>query len=124
MDKVNYTGELYIDLSKAFDTISHGTIISKLESFGIIGISKEWFANYLFNRKICVSYNGVISTPRPLYCGVPQGSIIGPLLFLLRFNYITNVTVHAKKLKYADDTDLLVSSNDISVSRLCELVVR
>ena len=113
MDKGNYTGVLYVDLSKAFDTISHGSMIAKLESFGIIGIANEWIANYLFNRNLLVYYNRTISAPQPLYCGVLQGSIIGPLLFLLHFNDVTTVIYHAKIIKYADDTVLLVSHNNI-----------
>ena len=108
MDKGNYTGVLYVDLSKAFDTISHSTITTKLKSFGILGTPNEWFINYLFNRKLLVCYNGTLSSPQPLYCGVPQGSIIGPLLFLLHFNDATNVIRRCRILKYADDTVLFV----------------
>ena len=115
MDKGNYTGVLYIDLSKAFDTISHGTIITKLKSFGIIGTSNEWFTNYLFDRKQHVYYKGVMSSNQPLYCGVPQGSIIGPLLFLLHFNDAPKAIRHAKMIKYADDTALLISHKDVNV---------
>ena len=115
MDKGNYTGILYIDLSKAFDTISHGTVLSKLRSFGIIGTPKEWFINYLFNRRQSVYYDGVMSDYQPIYCGVPQGSILGPLLFLLHLNDVSEVIHHAKILKYADDTALLVSHKDVKV---------
>ena len=113
MDKGNYTGVLYVDLSKAFDTISHSTITTKLKSFGILGTPKEWFINYLFNRKLLVCYNGTLSSPQPLYCGVPRGSIIGPLLFLIHFNDATNVIRRCIILKYADDTVLFVSDSDI-----------
>ena len=70
MDDSKYTGVIYIDLSKAFDTISHGTIISKLKGYGIIGTPNEWFTSYLFNRKQQVHYNGffIIFRDNTMWC--------------------------------------------------------
>ena len=80
MDRGHYTGAKHVDLSKAFDTISHGSILSKLPGFCIDdGIVKEWFTNYLFGRSQQVDFDNVLSATSSIYCGVPQGSILGPL---------------------------------------------
>ena len=83
MNKGEYTVAIYVDLSKAFDTIGHDTIITKLSQFGIIGTSQDWIASYLFARQHQIRYKGVQSSQHPIYCGVPQGSILRPLLLLL-----------------------------------------
>ena len=113
MDKGEFTGAIYVDLSKAFDTISHGTIISKLPQFGITGTSQDWLASYLFDRKQQVRYKGTSSSQHPVFCGVPQGSILGPLLFLLIFNDATKSISTCKMLMYADDTVLFYSGKDL-----------
>ena len=83
-------GVLYVDLSKAFDTLSHSALLEKLKSFGITGDSHNWFTDYLFNRKqFCVVEN-CESKLLNITCGVPQGSILGPLLFLMFFNDFEN----------------------------------
>ena len=115
MDRGELTGAVYIDLSKAFDTISHASILAKLPSFGIDGTPREWFTSYLFGRSQCVMLDGVLSTPQPIYCGVPQGSILGPLLFLLHFNDSSSNLIHCKIVKYADDTVMYVSHKSIEV---------
>ena len=86
MDKGQMTGAIFVDLSKAFDTISHASIIKKLPSYGLCVTSQQWITSYLFARTQCDSYKGTLSSPSCIYCGVPQGSILGPLLFLLHFN--------------------------------------
>ena len=107
------TGAIYVDLSKAFDTISHASIVEKLPDFGITGLPQQWFCSYLFGRHQQVSYHQTMSSPEPIFCGVPQGSILGPLLFLLHFNDAANVLSHCKIVKYADDTVLFYSHKDI-----------
>ena len=110
MDEGKLRGAIYVDLSKAFDTIGQNAIIQKLPKFGTTGIPQKWFCSYLFGRYQHVSYQNILSTAEPIYCGVPQGSILGPLRFLLHFNDATNVLLtKCKIVKYADDTVLFYS---------------
>ena len=96
------TGAVFLDLSKAFDTLSHGILINKLERFGISGSDKQWFTDYLFGRMQTVQYNGAESETKPVFCGVPQGSVLGPILFTMYFNDVP--TRNCKILMFADDT--------------------
>ena len=75
-----------LDLSKAFDTVNHTILIEKLHKYGIRGIANKWFTSYLSNRKQFVSYQGTKSNEESITYGVPQGSILGPLLFLISIN--------------------------------------
>ena len=113
MDKGQLTGAIFIDLRKAFDTLSHSLIISKLPEYGIIGVGREWFTNYLYARQQCVSLNGERSSFNPVNCGVPQGSILGPLLFIMHFNEIKASLKHCNLLMYADDTVIYYSHKNM-----------
>ena len=119
MDEGKYTGAIYIDLSKAFDTISHSILLKTLHNYGISGRSNEWLADYLFCRSQQVSYLGTLSSPQSTFCGVPQGSILGPLLFIVYFNDAANTIVNSKILMYADDTVLFCSHKDINTVHQC-----
>uniref|UniRef100_A0A7M5VFX3 Reverse transcriptase domain-containing protein n=1 Tax=Clytia hemisphaerica TaxID=252671 RepID=A0A7M5VFX3_9CNID len=114
IDNGKLTGAIFVDLSKAFDTIGHSTIIDKLSSFGINGLAKDWISSYLFGRHQRVRYNGSLSPPSQIFCGVPQGSILGPLLFLLIFNDSTKSITTCKMMMYADDTVIFYSDKNIA----------
>ena len=109
MNRGEITGSIFIDLSKAFDTLGHAQIINNLSSCGVEGIEKEFFTDYLFNRKQTVCIGKETSDTQPVTCGVPQGSILGPLLFLVAFNGIGNTLRHCKIITYADDTVIYTS---------------
>ena len=76
----------FVDLQKAFDTVNHDILISKLDHYGIRGTANNWFASYLKNRSQFVSILGYESSTKPINHGVPQGSVLGPLLFLIYIN--------------------------------------
>ena len=108
-------GAVFIDLSKAFDTMSHAKLLQKLKSYGLGGIELSWFGDYLFNRSQTVSLDGELSGEGKVFCGVPQGSIIGPLLFLLFYNDFPSCLKHSKCVIYADDTVIYVPGKDMFV---------
>jgi len=113
LDNNSYTLGIFIDLSKAFDTIDHKLLLYKLEHYGIRGIALEWFKNYLSDRTQTVEIDDSQSSIMPVTCGVPQGSILGPLLFLLYINDIVNSSLIFKFILFADDTNLLLSNENI-----------
>ena len=114
MDKGQMTGAIFVDLSKAFDTISHVSIINKLPSYGLCETSQQWITSYLFARTQCVSYKGTLSSPSYIYCNVPQDSILGPPLFLLHFNDSVECLSTRNMLMYADDTVIYFSDSNIN----------
>ena len=94
---------LLIDFSRALNTIIHSILLKKLEFYGIRGIVLEWFKSYLNNRHQFVAVNGVESSTKLIKYGVPRGSILGPLLFIIYINDLPNISILAKFIMYADD---------------------
>ena len=115
IDDKNISLAVFMDLSKAFDTLDHDILTKKLAHYGIHGTALQWFTSYLTDRSQCVEIEGVSSNILPLYTGVPQGSILGPLLFLIYMNDIPNCTKQFYFILYADDTTL---SNTIQIPSL------
>ena len=113
IEKKEYTIGVFLDLKKAFDTIDHTLLLRKLEFYGIRGVSYQWIKSYLENRKQFVSYNNVSSDHSNVICGIPQGSVLGPLLFILYINDICNVSNILKFILFADDTNVFYSDKNI-----------
>ena len=106
----------FIDLRKAFDTVSHDVLLDKLTEIGVIGLERDWFSHYLMNRTQSVEFQGVTSCLVGISVGVPQGSILGPLLFLHHVNDLPEMTSECSILiMYADDTVLFCSSPQASL---------
>ena len=97
---------VFNDLKKAFDTVNHDILLNKLDHYGIRGEALLWFKSYLTNRKQFVSFNGVNSSVRTITCGVPQGSVLGPILFLLYINDLPNISKKLSFFLFADDTNI------------------
>ena len=106
MDKGLINGVLFLDLKKAFDTVDHKILLLKLKRYGVGGIAFQWFQSYLQQRQKICKIAGTSSNAQTLHCGVPQGSNLGPLLFLIYINDLPNCleTTHASM--FADDTNL------------------
>ena len=112
------TAGIFLDLSKAFDTINHDILLYKLDYYGFRGAALDhvdWFQSYLSNRKQFVRYQMHDSNHKIINCGVPQGSILGPLLFILYINDIVNTIFLLELILFADDTTLLFSHQDIAL---------
>ena len=108
-----FTIGVFLDFSKAFDTINHQILFDKLYHYGIRRVALTWCKSYLSNRYQYVTYNGVKSSQQIIRCGVPQGSILGPLLFLIYINDLPMVCKHAMAIMFADDTNIFLSNSNI-----------
>ena len=106
VDRGKINAVVFLDLKKAFDTVNHEILLSKLRNYGICDKEHSWFESYLDNRMQRCSVNGTLSRSCSLSCGVPQGTILGPLLFLLYTNDLPSCLSNCQSRMYADDTHL------------------
>ena len=119
MDRGLLTGAVYLDLKKAFDTVDFQTLLFKLRCLGITDVEYTWFENYLYDRRQCVSHNSSRSDELGVSCGVPQGSILGPILFVIFVNDFPSAIQYSKVVLYADDTVLMFASTSIQEIQDC-----
>ena len=105
---------IFLDFRKAFDTVDHSILLEKLDIYGIRGIAHSWFKSYLTNRQQYVHFSGASSDYKTIKCGIPQGSILGPLLFLLYINDLSHVSKILSSFLFADDTNLFLTGVDIN----------
>jgi retron-type reverse transcriptase len=109
IDEKKFTIRIFLDLSKAFDTVDHEILFNKLEHYGFRGTTLDWIKSYFYNRNQIVQYNHHCSDLKKICCGVPQGSILGPLFFLIYINDICNVSKTLELILFADDTNVFYS---------------
>ena len=109
LDKGLFSCGVFVDLEKAFDTVNHENLLAKLDHYGVRSVANDWFRSYLSNRKQLVDLGSGSSSLKNVTCGVPQGSILGPLLFILYINDMRHALKFSVVHHFADDTNLLYS---------------
>ena len=114
MDKKRFSCAVFIDLKKAFDTVDHSILLKKLYIYGVRGIVNDWFKSYLLNRTQITEIDRFISEKEHSPYGVPQGSVLGPLVFLLYINDI-KASAKLKFFLFADDTNLLHANKGLKI---------
>ena len=114
LDRSNIVVSLFIDLKKAFDTVHYRILLHKIYAYGIRGVLLKWFESYLTDKSQYVIYDGVRSETKVVECGIPQGSILGPFLFITSMNDICNISALMFAIMYADDTCFLVNGTEMN----------
>ena len=124
-DNGKLTGVLFIDLRKAFDCVNHKVLLRKLRSYGVSDQAMSFFSSYLNNRSQTVNFSGVLSEMKEINIGVPQGSILGPLFFIVHINDYPKCLKHSTVTMYADDTSQSVvgKSSEIIEKMICDDLV-
>ena len=112
LENKNHIVSVFIDYRKAFDTVQHDILLSKLEAYGIRGLPFDWFKSYLHDRKQCVRIGKSCSNRNNITIGIPQGSVLGPILFILYVNELANVSPMMKTILFADDTTVSLSGRN------------
>lgn len=107
-DSGEFACGVFVDLQNAFDTVIHSILLEKLEYYGVRGVAKTWFKSYLFHRYQYTSVNGADSCKLKITYGVPQGSVLGPLLFITFINDLHESISHCEVHHFADDTNLIL----------------
>ena len=120
MDQRLFSCGVFIDLKKAFDTVDHKILLHKLDHYGFRGVINKWFSSYLQGRTQTTQIDSYISARNDITCGVPQGSVLGPLLFLIYINDIQECSEMLKVFLFADDTNILYADKNL---RSLELIV-
>ena len=117
MDKQQLTGAAFIDLKKAFDLVDHHCLLHRLQHYGVKGCSLTWLKNYLTTHLQRVQYGKELSSSLPLDFGVPQGSLLGQLLFVIHINDLPSCLMHSEISMYADDTAIYSSGSHVNTIR-------
>ena len=112
-DNGNCAVGIFLDFQKAFDTVDHYILLDKLHIYGIRGIAHDWFSSYMSKRHQSVMYNNFETDYKEIKCGVPQGSVLGPLLFLIYINDLPSVSKLFMPILFADDTNLFCTGKNL-----------
>ena len=125
LDQSKFACGIFVDFSKAFDTVDHNILLQKLSHYGIRGLSNKWFESYLTGRKQFVSIDNIDSQLKDVTYVVPQDSVLGPLLFLIYVNDLHEAIKYSKVHHFADDTYLLYTNKSLkSISKKMKIDIK